>query len=130
MKNLATDPQDRWSDALRLLDADLSRRGSAEKTRRAYGIDCGQFAGWAREQQLTPEQVGMKQLRRYAALLSQGGAQPRTVARKLAALRGLLRVLREHGWIEQNPAELVSAPKRAQKLPDVLKPEEVATLLD
>ncbi len=130
MKNLATDPEDRWAEALRLLDADLARRGSAEKTRRAYGIDCGQFADHARSLQLQPEDVGMRDLRRYAALLGQQGREPKTVARKLAALRGLLRVLREHGWIEANPAELVSAPKRAQKLPDVLKPDEVAALLD
>jgi integrase/recombinase XerC/integrase/recombinase XerD len=138
MKNFATDQEDRtaspegdrWAQALALLDADLRRRGSAEKTRRAYGIDCGQFVAWARERGLEPERVDVKAVRRYAALLSQAGAQPRTVARKLAALRGMLRVLREHGWIEQNPGELVSAPKRAQSLPDVLKPEEVARLLD
>ncbi len=130
MKNLATDHHDKWTEALTLLDADLRRRGSAEKTRRAYGIDCGQFVAWARERTLEPETVNVTQVRRYAAQLSQGGAQPRTVARKLAALRALMRVLREHGWIAQNPADLVSAPKRAKKLPDVLKPEEVAALLD
>jgi len=130
MKNLATGPQDRWSDALSLLDADLRTRGSAEKTRRAYGIDTGQFVAWARGQELEPQDIDVKSLRRYAAQLSQGGAQPRTVARKLAALRALLRVLREHGVIEQNPGDLVSAPKRASKLPDVLKPDEVAALLD
>jgi integrase/recombinase XerC/integrase/recombinase XerD len=130
MKNLATDPQDRWTAALALLDEDLRRRACAEATRRAYGIDTGQFVAWARERGLEPEAVDVRAVRRYAALLSQSGAQPRTVARKLAALRGLLGVLREHGWIEQNPGELVSAPKRAQGLPDVLKPEEVAALLD
>jgi site-specific recombinase XerD len=113
-----------------LLDADLRTRGSAEKTRRAYGIDTGQFVTWARGRELQPEDVDVKSLRRYAALLSQSGAQPRTVARKLAALRALLRVLREHGIIEQNPGDLISAPKRASKLPDVLKPDEVAALLD
>ncbi len=130
MKNLATDPDDRWSAALALLDADLQTRGSAEKTRRAYGIDCGQFAAWSRERGVQPEAVDVTALRRYAAGLSRGGAQPRTVARKLAALRALLGAMREHGWIEQNPGDLVSAPKRASNLPDVLKPEEVAALLD
>jgi integrase/recombinase XerC/integrase/recombinase XerD len=130
MKNLATDPHDKWSEALALLDDDLRTRGSAEKTRRAYGIDCGQFAAWARERAVAPEDVDVTAVRRFAAQLSQGGAQPRTVARKLAALRAMLRVMREHGWIAQNPGELISAPKRASTLPDVLKPEEVAALLD
>jgi site-specific recombinase XerD len=130
MKNLATGTHDKWDEALALLDADLRNRGSAEKTRRAYGIDCAQFVAWSRERALQPDAVTVTAVRRYAAQLSQAGAQPRTVARKLAALRGLLRVLREHGWITQNPGELIASPKRAQKLPDVLKPEEVAALLD
>jgi integrase/recombinase XerC/integrase/recombinase XerD len=130
MKNLATAPDDRWAQALRLFDEDLRRRGSAEKTRRAYGIDTGQFAAWARAGGLEPEHVDVRSLRRYAALLGESGAQPRTVARKLAALRALLRVLREHGWLAHNPAELVSTPKRPQKLPGVLRPDEVAALLD
>ena len=32
-----------WIDATRLFDADLRRRGAAEKTRRAYGVDVSQL---------------------------------------------------------------------------------------
>ena len=32
-----------WGDALRLFDADLRRRGAADKTRRAYATDLGQL---------------------------------------------------------------------------------------
>jgi integrase/recombinase XerC/integrase/recombinase XerD len=69
-------------------------------------------------------------MRRYAAVLSENGAVASTVGRKLAALRGMYRAMREHGLIAQNPADLVAAPKRKQKLPKVLRPEDVATLLD
>jgi integrase/recombinase XerC/integrase/recombinase XerD len=55
---------------------------------------------------------------------------PATLARKLAAIRAFFRVMREHGLIAQNPADLLPAPKRGQKLPRVLKPSEVADLLD
>jgi integrase/recombinase XerC/integrase/recombinase XerD len=48
----------------------------------------------------------------------------------LAALRALFRVQVEVGARSENPAELLSAPKRAQRLPRVLKPGEVAALLD
>ena len=44
--------------------------------------------------------------------------------------RALFRALREHGLVAQNPADLVAAPKRGQKLPRVLDAEEVAALLD
>jgi site-specific recombinase XerD len=69
-------------------------------------------------------------LRRYVASLSQRGAAPATLARKLASLRAFFRVLVEHGDLRANPADLMAAPKRGQDLPDVLKPEEVAALLD
>ena len=132
MKNRPTagQPSAGWSRALRAFDADLRRRGAAEKTRRAYGIDVGQFARWASGRGIEPDAVGPLDLRRYAAGLSESGAAATTVARKLASLRALFRSLREHGGIEQNPADLISAPKRGQRLPKTLKPDQVAALLD
>ena len=122
-----TDP---WCGALEAFDADLRRRAVAAKTRRAYGIDAGQFAAWASTAGLQPASVEVRALRRYAASLSERGHAPSTVARKLAALRALFRVLREQGTRGDNPADLLSAPKRSQRLPRVLKPSEVASLLE
>jgi site-specific recombinase XerD len=119
-----------WPEALRLFDADLRRRGMAEGTRRAYGVDLGQFALWATEQGLEPPAVTPRALRRYAALLSDRRNVAATVARKLAALRAFYRVLREHGHVTQNPADLMPAPKRPASLPKVLRADEVAALLD
>src|SRR2546423_9697268 len=105
MKNLPTgeQPSDGWADALQAFDADLRRRGAAEKTRRAYGIDVGQFALWASRDRLEPVAVTPRILRRYAAALSERGAAPSTVARKLASLRAMYRALREDGPVDQNP---------------------------
>ena len=75
--------------ALADYDRDLRARGSAERTRRAYGVDLGGFAEWAGEQGLGPGDVRHRDVRRYAAGLSYAGAAPATVARKLAAIRGL-----------------------------------------
>ena len=72
----------------------------------------------------------MRTLRRYAAGLSERGIAPATIARRLAALRGLFRVQMQLGAREDNPAELLSSPKKAQRLPRVLKAGEVAALLD
>ena len=132
MKNsaIAADPSAAWSSALALFDADMRRRGAAERTRRAYGMDVGHFAAWARAQGMLPDAVGPRDLRRYAAGVSEGGASPATVARRLAALRALFRMLVEHGELTQNPADLLSLPKRPPPLPRVLKPQEVAALLD
>src|ERR1700761_2782124 len=119
-----------WRAALRLFDADLRRRGSAERTRKAYGTDAAELAAWATANGLTPQQVDYKVLRRWAARLSQKGAAPRTMARKLASTRSLFRSLLEHGEIGANPADLLPAPKLPRTLPRVLKPDDIARLLE
>jgi site-specific recombinase XerD len=119
-----------WQAALRRFQQDLSRRGSAQRTRLAYGRDIEGFVRWCSEQQLDPADVKAKTIRRYVAHLSQSGLAPSTVARKLAAVRGLFASMREHGELAQSPAELVGAPRRPSHLPRVLKESELARLLD
>ena len=119
-----------WRAAIARFDEDLGRRGAAAKTRHAYAADLRQFAAWASVQRVEPAAVTHRALRRYAAALSERRAAPATVARKLAALRAFFATMREHGEIAANPADLLSAPKRAQELPDVLAPEAVSRLLD
>jgi site-specific recombinase XerD len=121
---------DAWASALELVNDDLRRRDAAARTVRAYRVDLGQFVAWARARGLGPAQVGVRDVRAYLAALSERGLAPSTIARKLAALRTLFDSQREHGEIMQNPAELVSAPRRARDLPRVLKVREVAALLD
>ncbi len=119
-----------WQTALDAFDADLRRRAVAAKTRRAYAIDTHQFGHWAGEHGLAPGAVDVRALRRYVASLTESGQAPTTVARKLAALRGLFRHQVSVGARTENPADLLSSPKRSQRLPRVLKADEVAALLD
>jgi site-specific recombinase XerD len=119
-----------WQAALAAFDRDLRRRAVAEKTRRAYATDALQCAQWAGSRRLEPSSIDVRALRRYAAGLSERGQAPTTVARKLASLRALFRVQVELGMRADNPAELLSAPKRARRLPRVLKASELALLLD
>jgi len=132
MKKTATPVQasPAWETARALFDADLRRRGVADRTRTEYGADVAQFAAWATAARVEPTAVTTRILRRYAAALGERGFAPTSTARKLAALRAFYRTLREHGHVAQNPADLVPSPKKAQKLPRVLKPEEMAQLLD
>src|SRR4051812_36002810 len=137
MKNALTPTQatasavsEPWRAALRTFDADLQRRGAAERTRKAYGTDAAELAAWATANQLEPTEVDYKALRRWAARLSQKGAAPRTMARKLASTRSLFRSLLEHGEISANPADLLPAPKLPHSLPTTLKPQDVVTLLE
>ena len=119
-----------WMRALALLDEDLRRTNAAPRTRRAYAIDTLQFACWSDAGETTPEDVGPRDIRRYLARLTERKLSATTTARKLAAIRALFRSQREHGHIEQSPADLLATPRRASHLPRVLKAPEVARLLD
>src|SRR3954452_20204169 len=135
MKNEAIRPQasgatEAWRAGMRTFDRELQRRGAAERTRRAYGVDLGQLALWSTAAGVDPDGVDYPVLRRYAAQLAGRGAGPRTVARKLAAIRSFFGSMVELGELRANPADLLPAPKQPQRLPRTLKAEEVAALLN
>ncbi len=129
-KNAPTATEASWREALRAFDAGLHAQGMGEKTRRAYGVDLQQLADWAASQELGPKDVGHRDLRRFAGVLSERGAKKSTVARKLAAIRSFYRRLVERRELDANPADLVAAPKKDQYLPRVLRAAEVEQLLD
>jgi site-specific recombinase XerD len=108
----------------------------AEKTRRAYGLDVGELAVWANDAGLSPDVIGHRVLRRYTANLAAGRREGgralsrQTVARKLAAIRSFYGYLVERGALDQNPADLVPAPRRPRGLPRALRADQIAQLLD
>jgi site-specific recombinase XerD len=53
-----------------------------------------------------------------------------TIRRKLAAVRGLFRFMLREGVVPLNVGRLVRTPKAPQKLPEVMTPEQVNTLID
>lgn len=124
-----TEGDSRWAPELAGFDAALRTHGLAEKTRHAYRADLAGLARWAEAGGLGPDQIGPRELRRYAGVLSEGGASRATVARKLAAIRTFFRHLVERGSLTASPGDLVGSPKRGAYLPLVLKPEEAARLL-
>ena len=130
MKNVPTPIEASWRAQLRQFDAWLRARGMADKTRRAYGTDLDQLAEWATAQGIEPVAMTARMLRRYAGVISERGLSKTSVARKLAAARAFYRHLVERGELSANPADLVATPKRDSYLPRVLKPGEVADVLE
>jgi integrase/recombinase XerC len=119
-----------WREARALFDRDLAVRSAAEATRRAYANDIGQLAAWATALGRDPAALGHRDLRRFAATLSERGLSKAAVARKLAAVRAFYGALLRHGEVSANPADLVATPKQDRKLPRVLSRAEMQTLLD
>ena len=130
MKNSPTPTEASWRAHLATFDAWLGARGMAGKTRRAYGTDVDQLAEWASAHEVGPIEMSPRMLRRYAGVISERGLSKTSVARKLAATRAFYRHLVERGELPANPTDLVGTPKRDLYLPRVLKPGEVADVLE
>jgi site-specific recombinase XerD len=106
----------------------LSSPALSDGTRRAYRFDVEQFAAWLRSRKLTLEDVDVRVLSDYAAQLGRGRPRlaPATIARKLSAVRALLRSA-------LGPSRVPDAslsPRRPRRLPVAPKPAEVDRLLE
>ena len=120
-----------WRRALRLLDQDLARRSGSSHTARVRRRRRPVRAVGDSGRSGATDDRARAAMRRYAAVAvtARLGLRRRWLASwpLCAALFG---VMREHGIVAQNAAELFAAPKREQKLPRVLRAEDVAALLD
>ncbi|KAF1068627.1 MAG: Tyrosine recombinase XerC [Pseudomonas citronellolis] len=72
----------------------------------------------------------VRELRMFVARLHQKGLSARSLARLLSATRGLYQYLIREGQCRHNPADGLSAPKAARKLPRTLDADRAAQLLD
>ncbi len=99
----------------------------APKTVEAYRRDLSHFARWLGA---APSRATTQDLERYVAQLRADGLAPATIARRIAALRGLYRHLLLLGTRADNPAVELMPPRRARKLPRTLSPGEAERLIE
>ena len=106
----------------------LASAGIAAATRRAYASDLREFARWYGRRPL--EAVDVRVLADYTAELGRarpgGKLSPTTVARRLAAVRSLLRFALGPAHVPDVPL----APRRGRRLPDAPKTAEVEKLIE
>jgi integrase/recombinase XerC/integrase/recombinase XerD len=119
-----------WRAAIDAFLRELRTGGASPHTLRAYRNDLHELAAWSTGRSRSPSELGYRDLRTYAAGLSERGLARSTVARKLAAIRSFGEHLVRTGAAEANPGELLPSPKRGSRLPRVLGPEQAARLLD
>jgi site-specific recombinase XerD len=119
-----------WEAALLSYRRELDSRHASTHTVRAYDADLRELAAWATGRGLDPAEVDYRRLRAFAAGLGERDLGRGTVARKLAAGRGLFDHLRRRGEVGQNPAELLPNPRKDSRLPRVLAASEVRDLLE
>ena len=112
---------------------ELARGGASPNTVAAYAADLRQFLEFLSPPEMeppAPPDVDLLMLREWLAALYRMKLAAVTIRRKLAAVRGLFRFLLREGIVRVNIGRLVRTPKAPQKLPDVMTPEQVNTLID
>ena len=74
--------------------------------------------------------VDSQHVRLFAARSHAGGLSPRSVQRRLSAVRGFFNYLQREGAAKSNPALDVRAPKAGKRLPGTLDVDAINQLLD
>jgi len=109
-----------------------AERGASEHTVRAYSREVRSFAEYL-DGELRGGRIGDVEhlhIRAYLAVLYDKGLGKASAARALASIRSWFKWLAKEGKVMQNPALLVSTPKRPLHLPRVPSAEEVNRVLD
>jgi integrase/recombinase XerC len=119
--------------AERFLGMLANERGASEHTVRAYAREVRNFAEYLEELLGKGARIAAVEhlhIRGYLAVLYERRLTKASAARALAAIRSWFKWLAKEGKVQQNPALLVSTPKRPLHLPRVPSMEEVNRVLD
>ena len=115
------------------LDMLTAERGAALNTRMAYERDLADLGLWLAQRGLPLDKAGTEDLRAYLAFQYVEGGQkpaPRTLARRLSAMRQFYRFLVSEGRRQDDPASALDSPKQGRPLPKILTVEEVTRMID
>lgn len=109
-----------------------SDRGYSECTVVGYQADLENFEAFCRslDEELDWQAVDRDVVRLWVVSLMEQGRSPRTVKRRLSALRSFYRYMQVTGMCNGNPADLVKSPKCDKPLPVFVKEREMDRLLD
>jgi integrase/recombinase XerD len=104
-------------------------KGLAKNSLSAYRTDLRNFGRYLADQKLELDRVERINIVRYFQSLRSAGISSRSVARALAAIRGMFRFLVAERHLKHDPTENLENPKLWTTLPKSLQPFEVEALL-
>jgi len=111
------------------LDYLAVEKGLAKNSLSAYSVDLRHFGHYLNDSKLEIDRVERIHIVRYFQQLRTAGISARSVARALAAIRGLFRFLVAERHLKKDPTENLENPKLWSTLPKSMQPEEVEALL-
>jgi integrase/recombinase XerC len=107
----------------------LRARNLSANTVRAYSADLEQFLGFVGSE-TNPSDLTRKQIKEYVVLLNGRGITRSSAMRKLASIKSLFHWLAVEGFIPDDIAASVEAPRVPKKLAHYPSEDEMAKLLD
>ena len=107
----------------------VAERGAAALTISAYGHDLRHAAARLAERSARLERAHVEDLRRYIEALGRAELSPRTLARRLSALRQFYRFLVLDGVRRDDPTAGLDGPRLGRPLPKTLAQTDVAELI-
>ena len=103
----------------------------SKNTSLSYERDLKKFAAFINSLNISQyNQIDDEVCSAWIGDLYTSGNNPRSIQRHLSSAKGFFRFLKKNGLISSSPLDLVTAPKIANTLPDVLSPEDVEQLLN
>ena len=111
------------------LEMMAAERGAARNTIAAYTNDLGDASAFAAARGIGLHAVDSATLSAYLASLAASGLGPRTVARRLSALRQFHQFLVREGVRTDDPTGTLDAPRLPRLLPRALSESEVEALI-
>ena len=111
------------------LDMLAAEQGAGDNTLDAYRRDLSDFSGFLADSGSSFAAAETQALRDYLAALDSRGFKPSSAARRLSAMRHLFRFLLNERIRIDDPAAILSGPKRGRGLPKVLSIADVDRLL-
>ncbi|WP_147821444.1 site-specific tyrosine recombinase XerD [Salidesulfovibrio onnuriiensis] len=120
-------PSHPWVD--RFLEFLLIEKGLSENSLAGYTADLIALLSFLERKSFELKDITQRELSLYLIFLRSRGLQSRSMARHLAAIRGLFGFAVEEGWIREDPSALLENPKLSRKLPEFLTREEISRML-
>src|SRR5215470_13725479 len=111
------------------LDMLAAEQGAGDNTLQAYRRDLTDFSEFLNHAGATFVSADTQQLRDYLADLDTRGFKSSSVARRLSAIRHLFRFALNERIRTDDPAAILSGPKRGRGLPKVLSIADVDRML-
>ena len=111
------------------LDSLWLERGASRLTLAAYRTDLLSFAAHMSLHGAPLAGASRADLLSYLAAPAQAGLAPRSLGRRLSALRGFYRYLVREGLAQEDPTARIEAPRLGRPLPKTLTEDDVERLL-